>query len=223
MTDPSPKPRTPDPEASARQRQIVLILSGILLTTVLILVVLVFNRPAADRPGAADSVAPPSTNQAASAKPAPLTRPAPSNRSPIPAPGETITSPFPARRLDTPDASSTTSSEPSRATAFPEAPAEIPAGQIVPWHQAPQFVGRTITVEGKVIDTHNTGTVCFLNFSNDRDTFYVILFEEVLGAWPQPPQDWFLNKTVRVTGQVYMQKGRPQIRVKNAGQITVMP
>ena len=97
-------------------------------------------------------------------------------------------------------------------------------GQVVPWHQAAKLVGQTITAEGTIVDGHNTGSVCFLNFSRDTQAgFYVIIYKEALNSWPKPPQEYFLNKKIRVTGQVYTYKDRAQIRVRDGKQIEVVP
>jgi hypothetical protein len=132
----------------------------------------------------------------------------PAGRSPIPQPGETFGTPIKAGEFVE-----------RKNTA---APAPPPTG-IVPWHQADRYVGQTITAEGAVINTHSTGKVCFLNFARDwRGQFYVVIFSDALGGWDQPPQTYFLNRKVQVTGQVYLHDGRPQIRVKQPGQITLV-
>jgi len=96
-------------------------------------------------------------------------------------------------------------------------------GQIIAWNHARQYVGQTVTIEGKVVVTHRTKTVCFLNFTqNWRGRFYVILFKGTLGGWPQSPDKYFLNKTIRVTGEIKNRKGTPQLQVTNQSQIQVV-
>lgn len=125
-------------------------------------------------------------------------------RSPIPQPDETFGQPIPPVVLGSADAS-------------PLAPK---TDEPVAWRQAGRYMGMTITVEGKVVNTHNTGKVCFLNFTeNSRSGFYVILFDRVLDSWEKPPQDFFLDRTIRVKGKVSSYKGRPQIRVERTDQI----
>ncbi len=97
-------------------------------------------------------------------------------------------------------------------------------GQIIPWDQARRYVGQTITVQGKIVLTNRTSRVCFLNFTeNWRGRFYVILFQDVLGSWPQSPDKYFLHKTIQVTGKVTERKGVPQIQVNKADQIKIIP
>jgi DNA/RNA endonuclease YhcR with UshA esterase domain len=96
-------------------------------------------------------------------------------------------------------------------------------GQIIPWNHARQYVGQTITVEGKVVLTNKTKTVCFLNFvENWRGRFYVVIFEKVLGSWPQSPEQYFLHKTIRVTGEVKDRRGTPQIQITDPKQIQIV-
>lgn len=126
-------------------------------------------------------------------------------RSPMLGPDETLEAPIPFGQL---------------------APIEkpvIPPGQPVPWTQAVHFVGQTITVQGAVVDTNNLGKVCFLNFTTDwRGQFYVVVFEPAFAAWPQPPEEHFLNKTIRVTGEVKVHQGRPQIQVHDPKQVELV-
>ncbi len=133
---------------------------------------------------------------------------APGGRSPIPQPGETITALVPPVRLD--------------AQGQPVAP---PASdEIIPWHEAGRHVGHVVTVEGTIIRAHNTGKVCFLNFvpEHPSNAFYLIVFESLLNAWPAPPEEHFLNRTVRVTGKVFEHRGKPQLRIENQDQITIV-
>lgn len=131
----------------------------------------------------------------------------PAGRSPIPQPGENLREPLPYRRL------------------VPETPAPPPTTVegVIPWDQAHRHVGSIVTVEGVIVRAHNTGRVCFLNFvpEHPSNAFYLIVFDDLLDAWPQPPQDYFLNKTIRATGQVHMHRGKPQIRIERKEQLEV--
>ena len=165
------------------------------------------NRPAPARPTKAAARTMPTDRVDGPAERAPRPAPAPPSqaRSPIPEPGESIARPFAPQRI-----------------APPAPPAPLSADAI-PWTEAHEHVGQSITVQGRIVATRNTGTVCFLNFAKDwRDKFYIILFEEVLGSWPGPPQDFFLNRNVLVSGEVTMHRGRPQIRVRDQAQIALV-
>lgn len=144
-------------------------------------------------------------------------------RSPLAGAGENLAGPLPARKLgesSTPAkaAGAGSTSHGKAADAAPESRAPI-----VSWDKAERHIGATVAIEGKVIDAHDTGKVCFLNFSSDtRKSFYVVIFREANAGWPQPPQTYFLNKNVRVTGRVSTYEGRPQIRVRSANQIEIL-
>ena len=135
-------------------------------------------------------------------------------RSPYPAPGEIFKQPIKPTLL----VSAQQAEDIATAGQLQAKP-----GQIIPWDHARQYVGQTITIEGKVVLANKTRSVCFLNFTeNWRGRFYVILFEKVLGSWDQSPEKYFLNKTVQITGQVKERKGVPQIQVTHSTQIKIL-
>ncbi|RME85947.1 MAG: hypothetical protein D6775_01455, partial [Caldilineae bacterium] len=106
----------------------------------------------------------------------------------------------------------------SEATPTPAAPAGV-----VPWSQAGQYVGRRITVEGRVVDTHDTGHITFLNFSSRHDAFVVVIFAEDYALFPDLPASLYNGKKVWVTGEITTYKGVPQIVVHSPDQIEVFP
>ncbi len=103
----------------------------------------------------------------------------------------------------------------------PQPTATLPAGGIVPWDLAAGYVGQTVTVEGDVIDTYDTGKVTFLNFDDDR-TFTVVIFASAYPAFPQPPEDAYWRKRVRVTGQIKPYQDKLEIIVESPDAIEVM-
>jgi len=130
-------------------------------------------------------------------------------RSPLPQPGETITKPLPAVAIG--------AKEPVKPIA--PAPAD---GEVIAWDKAHLHMNRAITVEGKVIDTKRLESICFLNFTKeqgDREQFYLVVFKDQFDQWDGAPETFFLNKTVRVTGEVEDHKGRPQMKIKKKEQV----
>jgi hypothetical protein len=135
-------------------------------------------------------------------------------RSPIPAEGETFDAPIPAVELTPPPE-----------IAPPVASAEPPPqGAILPWTDAGQYIGHQITAEGVVMETANIGNICFLNFQEgDREKFYVVVYEDVYPDVPGgAPETYYLNKRIRVTGEVTTHRNRTQVRVSNISQIEVV-
>lgn len=242
----------PDPRAASRQKLVVVLLAGILLVAFGILIVLLLGLPGrlAPTPRTMESpvarqtppIPTPTNTTPSTPAPSPVPNAAVSSdpsaensvthsateapatpgtfsragraerslpRSPIPEPGEVITKPILAAKVA--DAES------------PDIPRPAPpTTDVVPWNQAAKHVGQEITVEGKIVSTRRSGSVCFLNFSRDRDAFYLILFKKTLGGWPAAPETYFKNKTVRAKGKVELHNDRPQIQIEDASQLVVV-
>jgi aspartyl/asparaginyl-tRNA synthetase len=97
------------------------------------------------------------------------------------------------------------------------------AAKKVPWDEAQNYYGQTVTVTGKVVVAHNTGKVCFLNFHrNWKRYFTAVIFAADFDKFPERPEDCYLNKTVEVTGPIKEYKGKPEIVLKDPGQIVIV-
>lgn len=130
--------------------------------------------------------------------------PAPS-RSPIPRPGVHLRHLIPFKRL-------------ARLKIPPLTP-----GQIIPPARAGWYLGKTVTVEARVVEAKNIGSICFLDFSHHwHGQFAVILYRKTYPHWPGGPDRYFQGKRIRVTGKVVSYRGRPEIQVKNVRQIEVL-
>ncbi len=130
-------------------------------------------------------------------------------RSPIPQPGETFDKPLPARIL----------AEKSEAKPIAPPPGE---GEIIPWDQAKLHMGRTITIEGKVVATSRLASICFLNFTHEQGggpSFYLVIFKDQYETWGGKPDEHFRDKTIRVTGKVEDHQGRPQMKILAKEQV----
>lgn len=103
----------------------------------------------------------------------------------------------------------------------PQPTATLPTGGILRWDQTTDYVGQTVTVEGEVVDTYDSGKVTFLNFDEDR-TFTVVIFASDYAAFAQPPEDLYWRKKVRVTGQLKLYDQRPEIVVESPDAIVVL-
>jgi phosphatidylserine/phosphatidylglycerophosphate/cardiolipin synthase-like enzyme len=113
----------------------------------------------------------------------------------------------------------------SMATAkpFPVGEATVPASEAISWHDAANYYNREVTIEGKIIDTKNTGKVIYLNFSKNYKTdLKVVIFPSDAAKFPEPPEKLFLNKTIRVTGRVEKYQDAPEIVVHDPSQIVVV-
>lgn len=102
------------------------------------------------------------------------------------------------------------------------APAPSPAATLS-WREAERHEGDTVTIEGIIAATHNSGTVCFLNFDRDyKRTLTLVMFQKRFAAFPPNPERHFKGKTVRVTGIVTRHGGRPEIVLERPEQIAII-
>lgn len=98
----------------------------------------------------------------------------------------------------------------------------------LPWYEAKDHIGDRATVCGPVVGTHwasgSRGQPTFLNIGKpypDPGRFTVVIWGENRANFPQPPEDYYLGKTVHVTGLITEYKGIPQIEVKTPDQIQI--
>lgn len=94
---------------------------------------------------------------------------------------------------------------------------------VISWDEADQFYGQTKIVEGKIVASHNTGKVCFLNFHTDwRRYFTAVIFAGDFDKFPIHPEDHYLGRRVRVNGLIKEYRGKPEIILKSPSQIEVI-
>jgi len=97
------------------------------------------------------------------------------------------------------------------------------AGEIVPWERARSYIGREVTVEGKIVRTHRGKNILFLNFHpNWKKYLSVVIFGKDLPGFPDNPETFYRNKALRVRGTVTLHKDRPEIVVTSPEAITVV-
>lgn len=94
---------------------------------------------------------------------------------------------------------------------------------VIKWDEADKYYKRTKIVEGKIVATNNTGKVCFLNFHSDwRRYFTAVIFASDFHKFPQHPEDYYLNRYVRVRGLIKEYRGKPEIILKSQSQIEII-
>ena len=102
-------------------------------------------------------------------------------------------------------------------------PIVLMAADIVNWKDAANHYGQYKTVEGTVVATKCTPKVCFLNFHpNWRKYFTAVIFRSDWHKFPRNPNQYYLNKEVRVTGTIKEYKGKPEIILKRLSQIEII-
>jgi len=91
--------------------------------------------------------------------------------------------------------------------------------------QAGKYLGRELIVEGKVTDTYHDSksNTVFLNFEKayPNQCFTGVIFSSNLYKFVQNPEDYYLNKTVRIMGEVKEYQGRPEIILEVPSQIEI--
>jgi micrococcal nuclease len=91
--------------------------------------------------------------------------------------------------------------------------------------QAGKYLGKELIVEGKVVDTHRDlkSNTVFLNFEKayPNQCFTGVIFSSNLYKFIQNPEDYYLNKAVRIFGKIKDYQGRPEIILENPDQIEV--
>ncbi|MDI6845023.1 MAG: hypothetical protein QME28_02680 [Candidatus Saccharicenans sp.] len=95
--------------------------------------------------------------------------------------------------------------------------------KIVDWREARNYVGQQVVVEGVIVRAYNSGRACFLNFHPDyRQYLSLVIFASDFQKFPSRPEEYYLNKKVRVKGRVVLYQGRPEIILTSPSQITVV-
>jgi len=93
----------------------------------------------------------------------------------------------------------------------------------VPWDLAGNYIGKHMMVEGKIARTHNSGKACFLNFHNNWVRYFsLVIFDNVFHRFPEKPEEFYLEKFVRVRGKIKMFSGRPEIVLNSPDQIKII-
>jgi len=124
----------------------------------------------------------------------------------------------------------------TRAPAPELTPPPSPLGA-VSWDEAKYHLGERTTVCGPVVSTYfaegSAGKPTFLNIGKpypDSDRFTVVIWiqnrAKFLSALPEPPEDYYLGKTICVTGLIdeYPKgSGSAQIQVTDPSQIVETP
>lgn len=100
-----------------------------------------------------------------------------------------------------------------------------PAGSL-DWHEAKDHIGERVTVCGPVVDTHwasgSTGKPTFLNLGNpypDLDRFTIVIWVENRDNFAQALEDYYLGKTICVTGLVTEYERVPEVEIRHPSEI----
>ena len=95
---------------------------------------------------------------------------------------------------------------------------------VIPAHQAREFVNQKVTVEGKVTAARTDGRNTFLVIGPQSQPEMTVTLTPplLLSKFPDKPEIFYPGKIVHVRGTVYLFKGEPEILVKHASFIKVI-
>ena len=94
---------------------------------------------------------------------------------------------------------------------------------VICWDQAGQFIGQKVTVTGRVVRTFKNDKVCFLNFHNNFTKYMsVVLFSSKFKYFQPNPEQYYLDKTVQVSGKIKEYEGKPEIILNKKSEINVI-
>ena len=93
---------------------------------------------------------------------------------------------------------------------------------VIDWSDAHNYYNQYVIVEGTIVDTFNSGNVCFLNFDTDYQYFTAVIFASDFLRFPFIPEVFYLYKKVQIIGIIKEYKGSPEIIVKTPDQIKIL-
>jgi micrococcal nuclease len=93
---------------------------------------------------------------------------------------------------------------------------------VIDWSEADNYYNQYVIVEGTIVDTYNSGIVCFLNFHTNYQYFTAVIFACDFPGFPDPPDAYYLGKNVQIIGIIREYRGSPEIIVKTPDQIRIL-
>jgi len=93
---------------------------------------------------------------------------------------------------------------------------------VISFSEADQYLKERVIVKGKIVSSHETENVVFLNFDDDFwQTLSIVIFSFNLNRFDYNPVDYLLEKEIKVIGKITLYEGRPQIIVEAPYQILI--
>ncbi len=107
--------------------------------------------------------------------------------------------------------------------AFPVSGATLPPNKVVNAKDAATYYNQTVTLEGTVQSTYNSGRVIWLIMGvNQKTDFKVVIFPDDWPKFPSVPDKLYQGKTLRVTGKVQEYQNAPEMIIRDPSAITVI-
>jgi micrococcal nuclease len=93
---------------------------------------------------------------------------------------------------------------------------------VIEWKDAHNYYNQYVIVEGTIVDTYNSGNVCFLNFDTNYQYFTAVIFASDFSGFPVSPESFYLGKKVYIIGIIKEYRGSPEIIMKTPQQIRIL-
>lgn len=94
---------------------------------------------------------------------------------------------------------------------------------VINYQKAALFVGQQVIIEGEIVNTTLTDSVCYLNFSNDYlSDLSLVIFKHNLNKFSYQPTKYLKNKKVKAFGTIELYKGNPQIIIDDPYDLLVV-
>ncbi len=92
---------------------------------------------------------------------------------------------------------------------------------LIDWKEAHKYMDQEVSVQGRIVATHNTGTICFLNLDKAR-SFTAVVHGHNFKYFSTPPEAMYAQKLVRIRGVISAYQGKAQIEVIRPEQVTII-
>jgi DNA/RNA endonuclease YhcR with UshA esterase domain len=84
-------------------------------------------------------------------------------------------------------------------------------------------VGDYVEITGTIVAAHRNEKICYLNFDKDyANNVALIIFASNFERFPGDMEKYYLGKKLKVEGRIKQYKGRLEIPLDDAEQITVI-
>jgi micrococcal nuclease len=93
---------------------------------------------------------------------------------------------------------------------------------VIDWAEADNYYNQYVIIEGIIINTFNSGKVCFLNFHPDYQYCTAVIFACDIPGFADTPDIYYLGRKVQIIGIIKEYRGSPEIIVKTPDQIKIL-
>ena len=93
---------------------------------------------------------------------------------------------------------------------------------VIDWSDANNYYNQYVIIEGTIVDTYNSGIVCFLNFHTDYQYCTAVIFACDIPGFPDTPDIYYLGRKVQIIGIIKQYRGSPEIIIKTPEQIKIL-